>query len=194
MKLIDLTGKRFGRLVVVQRTENSKRGESNWFCKCDCGGTKIVKGNHLREGSTKSCGCLEKENRLEVNKKHGGRYERLYSVWLGIRKRCFNVNEPAYHNYGGRGITVCHEWNDYETFREWALKSGYDENAPRGKCTLDRIDVNGNYEPSNCRWVDMKVQRQNQRHKPSQTSVPHEINPHEYKPVYQPMVGIDWEV
>jgi len=175
-KLIDLSNKRFGRLVVLQRVENSKRGESNWFCRCDCGGTKIVKGNHLREGSTRSCGCLESENRLEVNKTHGGASERLYNVWLGIRKRCFNSNELAFHNYGGRGITVCPEWNNYETFREWALKTGYDENAPRGKCTLDRIDVNGNYEPSNCRWVDMKVQRQNQRPK-----VPQGINPAEYR-------------
>lgn len=169
-KLIDLSNKRFGRLVVVQRTENSKKGEVNWLCKCDCGGIKIAQGNHLREGSTNSCGCLEKENRFEMNKTHGGTYERLYGVWLGIRKRCFNENEHCFHNYGGRGITVCHEWNDYETFCKWALKSGYDENAPRGKCTIDRIDVNGNYEPLNCRWVDMKVQRHNQRPRLSQAS------------------------
>jgi hypothetical protein len=138
----------------------------------------------LREGSIKSCGCLEKENRLEANTTHGGASTRLYGVWLGIRKRCFNVNEPAYPNYGGRGITVCSEWNDYSKFREWALKSGYDKNAPRGKCTLDRINVDGNYEPSNCRWVDMKVQRQNQRPR-----VPHDIDPYTYKPA--PVIN-DW--
>lgn len=162
-KLIDLSNKRFGRLVVIRRVDNSSGGETRWLCKCDCGNTKIVKGNHLREGATKSCGCLEAENRSKVNRTHGGANTRLYKVWLGIRKRCLNPNEPAFHNYGGRGITVCKEWSDYSVFREWALKSGYDENAPRGKCTIDRINVNGNYEPSNCRWVDMKIQRQNQR-------------------------------
>ena len=179
MKLINLIGERFGRLLVVQRPFDSKGKDPSWLCKCDCGGTKTVQGNHLREGSTKSCGCLEKENRFEMNKKHGGTYDRLYNVWIGLRKRCFNANEPSFHNYGGRGITVCSGWDNYETFREWALKTGYDENAPRCKCTIDRIDVNGNYEPSNCRWVDMKVQRQNQR--PKIAKIPQGINPAEYK-------------
>jgi len=162
-KLIDLSGKRFGRLTVIGRAINSPGGESQWFCKCDCGNLKIVQGNHLRDGATQSCGCLAAENRFVVNKIHGGANERLYKVWLGIRKRCFNPNEPAFPNYGGRGITVCCEWENYQAFRKWALEAGYNENAPRGKCTIDRINVDGNYEPSNCRWVDMKVQRNNQR-------------------------------
>jgi len=163
MKLIDLTNKKFERLTVVERAENSKNGEAKWLCKCDCGKLKIVKGNHLREGTIKSCGCLESENEKTVNVTHGGSYDRLYNVWLGIRKRCYNKNEPAYHNYGGRGISVCKEWHIYSVFREWALITGYDKKAVRGKCTIDRINFNGNYEPSNCRWVDMKVQRNNQR-------------------------------
>ena len=162
MHLIDLTGMRFGRLTVIER--DAARGrEAKWLCKCDCGNTKVVQGNHLRAGSIRSCGCLGSENRMQVNVTHGGTYDRLYNIWLGIRKRCFNPNEPAFHNYGGRGITVCDEWSDFAVFREWALKTGYDQNAPRYQCTIDRIDVNGNYEPSNCRWVDMKVQRMNQR-------------------------------
>ena len=164
-QFIDLTGKRFERLIVIQRAENSKGGDLTWFCKCDCGGSKIARGNHLREGSTKSCGCLERENRLVINKTHGGACDRLYGVWLGIRKRCFNPNEPAFHNYGGRGITVCSEWSNYKTFSDWAMNSGYNPIAARCACTIDRINVNGNYEPSNCRWVDMKIQRQNQRTK-----------------------------
>jgi len=182
-KLIDLSNKKFGRLTVIQRAKNSKNGDSRWFCKCVCGETKTIQGNHLRTGAIRSCGCLEKENRFEVNKTHGESNTRLYGVWLGIRKRCFNINEPAYHNYGGRGITVCHEWDNYETFRDWAMANGYDPKAKRGECTIDRIDVDGNYEPSNCRWVDMKVQRQNQRPKPSQSSVPRDINPSGYKGV-----------
>lgn len=162
-KLIDLRDKRFGRLVVIQRADNSSSGEARWLCKCDCGNIKIVKGNHLRNEAIKSCGCMEVENRFVVNKTHGGANTRLYNVWLGMRKRCFNPNEAAYPNYGGRGITVCEEWRDFGAFRDWALNAGYDENAKRGECTIDRIDVNGNYEPSNCRWVDMKIQRQNQR-------------------------------
>lgn len=162
-KLINLEKKEFGRLLVIKREENSPKGQTRWLCKCDCGNSKVIQGNHLRSGSIRSCGCLEIENRLEVNKTHDGSNSRLYGVWLGIRKRCFNPNEPSYPNYGGRGITVCNEWNEFSFFREWALISGYDENAPRGICTIDRIDVNGNYEPSNCRWVDMKIQRQNQR-------------------------------
>ena len=161
--LIDLRNNRFGRLLVIRRDENSSSGEPRWFCKCDCGNTKTIQGNHLRHGAIRSCGCLEAENRLKVNKTHGGSDTRLYGVWLGIRKRCFNPNEPAFPNYGGRGITVCNEWESYSSFRKWAMATGYDPKAKRGKCTIDRINVNGNYEPSNCRWVDMKIQRQNQR-------------------------------
>ncbi|GAB7390130.1 hypothetical protein [Lactococcus garvieae] len=166
-RLIDLTGQKFGKLKVISRAEN--RGKQvMWYCQCSCGNKTIVRANHLRSGATKSCGCLEKENRFKMNLKHGGAkgkgcQERLYGVWLGMRKRCFNPNEPAFPNYGGRGITICDEWSDYSIFRKWALANGYDKDAPLGKCTIDRINNDGNYEPSNCRWVDMKVQRNNQR-------------------------------
>lgn len=92
-----------------------------------------------------------------------GNTKRIYLVWYGMKHRCFNPNDKDYADYGGRGITVCDEWLDFSTFCEWAYSTGYDDTAPRGQCTLDRIDVNGNYEPSNCRWVNMTIQRRNTR-------------------------------
>lgn len=167
-KLIDLTGERYGRLVVLTRGENSNSGRTLWLCKCDCGNIVTVSGNDLRRGKTMSCGCYRRETAIAHCKRdfstHGETNTRLFRVWTNVKKRCNNPNYKGYKDYGGRGIMICEEWADnYELFREWALANGYDETAPRGKCTLDRINVNGNYEPSNCRWVDMKVQNNNKR-------------------------------
>ena len=122
----------------------------------------------LNSGKTKSCGCLRDDMIAEVNKKHGkagvGKKSRLYNVWVGMRQRCNDKNHTSYHNYGGRGISVCPEWDDFETFESWALVNGYDPDAEYGKCTLDRIDVNGNYEPGNCRWISMSEQNKNKQH------------------------------
>ena len=132
--------------------------------KCDCGNEALVSTKSLRSGNTLSCGCLRDEMISEVNKKHGMSHKsRLYNVWVGMRQRCSDPNHISYHNYGGRGVRVCDTWNDYTSFEEWSMKNGYDPSAPYGKCTLDRIDVNGNYEPSNCRWVDFKTQANNKR-------------------------------
>ena len=172
----DITNQRFGRLVVIEQAEEKdKSNGAIWRCKCDCGNTINVLGAKLRNGKIKSCGCVRKEklsliDRTKIShKKHGafdkyGNGERLYHIWDGMKQRCYNPKNPAYKYYGGRGIRICAEWiSDYSVFREWAFANGYDPNAKRGDCTIDRIDNDKGYEPSNCRWVDMKIQSQNKR-------------------------------
>lgn len=163
-KIKDLTGQRFGKLTVIGIASTKKGNRVSWDCICDCGNTVVVSGTNLISNGTISCGC-EKSHRLSnFSTKHGESHTRLYKVWLGMRERCQNEHHISYQYYGGRGICVCREWDDYSTFREWSLLHGYDDSLARGKCTLDRIDVNGNYEPSNCRWVPMSEQNMNRRH------------------------------
>ena len=124
----------------------------------------MVKSGNLRSGHTNSCGCYAKARISETQSTHRESHLRLYNVWANMKARCYNPKSSFYDDYGGRGITVCEEWkNDYAAFRDWAMKNGYDPEAPRGKCTIDRIDVNGNYCPENCRFVDMVCQRHNRR-------------------------------
>lgn len=157
----DIKGKRFGRLVAIEPVGRDKQGYVLWRCKCDCGNEKFASLKNLGHG-TISCGCYRTEQSIERCTKHGMSRSRLYHVYRGIMSRCNVPTTHAYENYGGRGIKVCDEWQDFEKFAEWALANGYQE-AERGKCTLDRIDVNGNYEPSNCRWVTMRTQERNRR-------------------------------
>ena len=160
--LKDLTGQRYGRLVVIERAGSSTKREATWKCLCDCGKTIISPGYNLRSGNTNSCGCLNSE---EVRKRfttHNMSRRRLYVVWGGMIQRCYYLKHERYYQYGGRGITVCDEWrNDFQAFYDWAMANGYDENAHRGQCTIDRIDNDKGYCPENCRWADMKTQRHN---------------------------------
>lgn len=173
LRVKNLIGQSFGRLTVIAQSGRDTQNKIMWKCICVCGNEKIVRGNDLKSGAVQSCGCFKKERFTEMRKlitpykTHGLSNTRLYRVWGGMLQLCYNPNNSNYHNYGGRGITVCDEWrNDFQAFYDWAIANGYkEEGLPNGKnkWTIDRIDFNGNYEPSNCRWVDMLVQSNNKR-------------------------------
>ena len=158
-KLNDLLGQRFGKLTVIARAENNKHNSAMWLCKCDCGTEKIIQGDCLLKGHTKSCGCLRASLLPILGLKHGLGKTRLHSIWLDMRRRCYKKNRKAYKDYGGRGITICDEWkDDFLSFYNWSINNGYEDNL-----TIDRIDVNSNYEPSNCRWITKREQCKNTR-------------------------------
>ena len=151
--MVNLIGERYGRLIVTEfdRLQNRK---TYWKCVCDCGLTVLATGNNLRSGNTKSCGCLRRETAKatgELNKTHGNSHNnrtRLYTIWCGMRQRCNNPSRDAYQLYGGKGIKVCQEWDDFLTFKDWAEAHGY-----RPDLCIDRIDPSGGYCPENCQWI-----------------------------------------
>ena len=165
-KRYDLTGKRFGRLLVIRKSDKVMPRNVVWLCKCDCGNLIEVTSGSLVKGNTRSCGCLRKETSSNKPSDHHLSKTRLYVIWRNMKDRCYNVKSAKYSSYGERGIKVCDDWlgaQGFLNFREWAFANGYDENADRFECTIDRIDVNGNYEPSNCQWVSNAFQSRNKR-------------------------------
>lgn len=211
-RYIDITGRRFGLLTVISKEPN-RNEKAMWLCRCDCGKTIVARGSSLRDGHTKSCGCL-KFNHLDLAGERFGKLTavaktdkyskwncicecgnsatystfalisgnvkscgcsqhpknheladaRLYKVWKGMKQRCYNPNSKSYKHYGGRGILICEEWRDsFAAFSEWAYSHGYNRNAQFGECTIERINVNGNYEPSNCCFIPLSEQPKNRR-------------------------------
>ena len=153
----NVIGQRFGKLLVLENLNFKKHGSTVHRCLCDCGNIKDVPLSYLKSNHTRSCGCFAKE----THTLHGLCQTRLYGIHQGMLKRCFSKTEFAYKYYGGRGITVCENWvgkDGFVNFYNWAINNGYAENL-----TIDRIDVNGNYEPNNCRWIEKGEQSKNTR-------------------------------
>ena len=160
MKMVDITGEKYGRLTAIRPTEKRQNGKVVWLCECECGNETLVTSNRLRSGNTSSCGCLYTETR-KGKLKHGGVGTRLYRIWKAMHTRCNNKNAKGYEYYGGRGIIICNEWigeHGFENFSKWAKQAGYKDNL-----TLDRINPNSNYYPENCEWITQAEQNRNTR-------------------------------
>lgn len=162
-KPCELDGKRFGKLTAVKRVSDkiypSGRHDIVYQCLCDCGQYTDVLAVHLNSGHTRSCGCLRAETTSKNMTTHGQSSTRLFTIWKNMKSRCTNPNNPCFNQYGGRGITVCDAWiEDFAVFYDWSIKHGYNDDL-----SIDRVNVNGDYDPDNCRWVSQKTQCNNTR-------------------------------
>lgn len=154
---------KFGRLTPV-KCIGIVNGRTTWECLCDCGNTVNVIQKNLSNGNTKSCGCIQRDSVSVFRRTHGKSKSRLYILYRGIKERCNKTNSVVYKYYGGRGIKVCPEWEkDFLAFEKWMLDNGYDETLPRGVQTIDRIDSDGDYSPSNCRIITIAEQQRNKK-------------------------------
>lgn len=145
----------------MKRASNANNGKARWLCECECGNKKIVPRSDLVSGKIKSCGCLRIETATQTARKGAIKlkyYKLIRHSWDSMNSRCFNKNNISYQNYGGRGITVCEHWSTIENFYNWAIKNGF-----KPGLSIDRINVDGNYEPDNCRWATMEIQQNNRR-------------------------------
>lgn len=158
-KFIDLTDKRFNRLIVLKRIEGLRNKRVMYLCKCDCGSEIEVRADSLRNGHTQSCGCLQREIVGNNSTKHGHSHTRLYKIWGSMVQRCYNENHKHYKNYGGRGIKICKEWReDFGLFYQWAINNGYNK-----ELQIDRINNDLYYQPDNCRFITAKQNNRNRR-------------------------------
>ena len=158
----DKTGMRFNNLIVLGDSGKRRFKKVVWLCQCDCGEKTLVDTGSLTTGNIKSCGCLQKNTAAKTHKErlttHGMSGSRLYRIWRSMKCRCYLPSNISYPYYGQRGIEMCSEWHDFERFKDWALANGYEENL-----TIDRVNVDGNYEPNNCKWSTMAEQNKNQQ-------------------------------